>query len=398
MNLIRCDQWPMVTIAYLLIGLCLGDGEVTFPQWSWDSLQSMTFFQGCNGTGTEIAFNPTMLDVLSRYNVITIEKGQGQDSSVANWYAEDYMLAAAKQIKSVNPTAQIGYYLNSVLDWTQYRLHHTYQNHPQWWLRNATGAVIRSNGDMHFNNHTDLLNFDMSQDAVAALWKSSCLNMTDTPYFDSCTLDRVYQWSEGYKNNNTLSNKTDATFNAYKYDAIVSMQYHLNTTGGGPLYINNGFHIMGVNGLTMEGWKPIEEDILMLCNRSDDEQLSLHVHGGYGLATNCSGQSFIDVLAAYLIGVQKYQYFQCNQIWIGGTGNWHKEYEYDLGKPKAQPIKMNDTYFRSFASNTSVVFNTVNNSGTIYWSHQHSTSFLDHLEDLYTKEWHMYHKDWKSGN
>eukprot|EP01083_Nonionella_stella_P227006 805742_1 len=123
------------------IQYCHTDGNVTFPQWSWTTLQSMTFFQGCNATGTEIAFNDTMLDILSRYNVITIEKGQGENSTIPNWYAEDYMLAAAKQIKSINPNIQIGYYLNSVLDWTQYRLHYEFLNHPEWWLRNATGSV-----------------------------------------------------------------------------------------------------------------------------------------------------------------------------------------------------------------------------------------------------------------
>ena len=70
----------------------LGDGNVNFPKWSWDTLQSMTFFQGCNATGTDIGFNDEMLDVITKYNVITIEKGQGQNSSVPGWYAEDYSL------------------------------------------------------------------------------------------------------------------------------------------------------------------------------------------------------------------------------------------------------------------------------------------------------------------
>jgi len=392
-----------IRASWLLLFACQlhqiqSDGSVTWPLWSWDSLQSMTFFQGCNATGTEIAFNETALDVLSRYNVITIEKGQGENSSIPGWYAEDYMLAAAKQIKAVNPSVQMGYYLNSALDWTQYRLHYQFLNHSEWWLRNATGAIIRLNGDSHFNNHTGLLSFDMSNYELTQFWSSSCLNMTDTGYFDSCTIDRVYSWSQGFTGNNTLSNATDATFDPYKYDTMVAMQRHLNlTANGGPLYINNGFHIPGVNGLTLEGFQPIEEDIMDLCNRSDGEQLSIHVHGGYNLAEGCSGQSFVDVLAAYLIGVQKYQYFQCNQIWIGGTGNWHDEYFYPLGEPKSQPMKVNQTYFRSFASNTSVTFDTANNTGHIYWSNQYSTQFLNSLEDLYSQQWKLYHKDWRSG-
>ena len=144
----------VLAIFALFIAQINGDGNVTFPKWSWDTLQSMTFFQGCNATGTEIAFNSTTIDIITRYNVITIEKGQGENSTIPNWYAEDYMMAAAKQIKFINPSIQVGYYLNSVLDWTQYRLHYEFLNHSEWWLRNATGAVIRINGDTHFNNHT----------------------------------------------------------------------------------------------------------------------------------------------------------------------------------------------------------------------------------------------------
>ena len=136
----------------------------------------------------------------------------------------------------------------------------------------------------------------------------------------------------------------------------------------------------------------------MLCNRSDDEQLAIKVHGGYNLAEGCSGQSFIDVLSAYLIGVQKYQYFSCNQVWIGGDGNWHDEYYKDLGEPKQKfPIKMNNTYYRSFASGTSVTFDTVNNTGKIYWADENDKEFLDNLEYLYINEWKSYHKNWTAG-
>ena len=180
---------------FLTLSICFifsTKADLQLPKWSWDTLQSMTFFQGCNATGTEIAFNSTALDIISRYNVITIEKGQGENSTIPNWYYEDYMLAAAKQIKSVSPTAQVGMYLNSVLDWTQYRLHQAFLNHPEWWLRNATGAIIRGNGDHHFNNNTGLLEFDMSKDALTKFWSSACLNLTNSPYVSTCVIGKVY--------------------------------------------------------------------------------------------------------------------------------------------------------------------------------------------------------------
>merc|ERR1719242_1839038 len=90
-------------VVLLIIHEANSKSSVNFPEWSWDTLQSMTFFQGCNVTGTTIAFNESMLDTISRYNMVTIEKGQGQNSTIPGWHVEDYMLAAAKQIKSVNP-------------------------------------------------------------------------------------------------------------------------------------------------------------------------------------------------------------------------------------------------------------------------------------------------------
>lgn len=122
----------------------------------------------------------------------------------------------------------------------------------------------------------------------------------------------------------------------------------------------------------------------MLSNRSDVEQLAIHVHGGYNLEEGCSGQSFVNVLAAYLIGVQKYQYFACNTVWIGGEGNWHQEYSYPLGEPKADAVKIGGIYYRAFASGTSVTFSTLNNTGTIYWAHQYSADFLHEFNAQFT--------------
>ena len=160
------------------------------------------------------------------------------------------MLAAAQQIKAINANIHIGYYLNSALDWRQYRLHHTFMSHPEWWLRNAQGSVIELDGDRHFANHTDLLNFDFSKSDFATFWEQSCTKMVDTTYFESCTIDRVWAWSENYKGNNTLSPQTITTFNSTKRKTLINIQRHLNETKhGGPLYINNGFHIPGFHAL-----------------------------------------------------------------------------------------------------------------------------------------------------
>ena len=366
------------------------------PPWTWDTVQ--TFFQGCNSTGA--TFNDTILSYIIRNPIVVIEKCQGDNMTTSNpGYYEDYALAAAKQIKAINKSIHMGFYINSQLDFIEYSMHNYFSNHSEWWLRNATGAVIRSNGGANTKDPYNHLNFDFSQDDEAKWWSSACTNATDTPYFDLCNIDRVYTWGQSYKNNETLSNQTLATFDPYKFTSMQNMQRHLNDTDKGVICINNGFPIPDVNGYCLEGWQPIEDDILMLCNRSNLVDLFvIKVHSGYHLADGCAGQSFINALAGYLIGAQKYQYFQCNVAWsMPVNAGWQKEYEYPLGEPDRQPVKVNNTWFRSFKSGTNVMFHANNNTGEIFWSNEYDAKFLQDMKDYFYVTLESWHKDWRHG-
>ena len=127
--------------------------ELQFPPWSWDTVVNMSFFQGCNSTGTDIAFNEENLDLISKFAIVCIEKCQGMnDTSLPNYHYEQYATAAAKQLKSVKPNIHMMYYLNAKLDWPEFELYYKSLNYPSYWLRNISGDVVYTNGDGHFYN------------------------------------------------------------------------------------------------------------------------------------------------------------------------------------------------------------------------------------------------------
>ncbi|ETO14966.1 hypothetical protein RFI_22401 [Reticulomyxa filosa] len=137
----------------------------------------------------------------STYSFVVIEKGQGENGTIPGYYAEDYMLQAAQQLKAADPGLQVYFYLNSVLDWPMYRMHYvleiymciyTFLNHSKWWLRNYTQNVDHISGDPSFNGWENMLVFDLSQQDCLSFWATECLNMTLTGYFDGCNADRVY--------------------------------------------------------------------------------------------------------------------------------------------------------------------------------------------------------------
>ncbi len=53
-----------------------------------------------------------------------------------------------------------------------------------------------------------------------------------------------------------------------------NIQKHLNDTNRGVFYINNGWVIPGVMGITLESFSAVEEDIWLLINESSQGNIS----------------------------------------------------------------------------------------------------------------------------
>eukprot|EP01084_Bolivina_argentea_P208058 354858_1 len=314
-------------------------GALKLPPWNWDKMTDMMFFQGCNSTGTDVAFDDDNINIISRFAIVCIEKCQGMNSNINGYHYEQYATAASKQLKTLKPNIHMMYYLNSAMDWPEFELYYKMiAIYPQYILRDINNNTVFINGAGGFNNNTNLTSFDFSQKDAAQFWASDCLNATNTQYWDSCNIDQVHCWMPGCYSKYTFSQYVYDNFNITKYQTMQYMQKTLNETNNGALYINNQFTIDDVNGFAVENLKVNEDginELLTIASKSGVDTLSVKVHTG-----NCGDNQFIHPLAVYLIGVEKYMYFGCGGFKnMPASNSWHKEFNYPLGQPKGKAVK-----------------------------------------------------------
>ncbi|ETO27411.1 hypothetical protein RFI_09723, partial [Reticulomyxa filosa] len=284
---------------------------------------------GCNASG---AFNETTVEILARYSFVTIEKGQGENGTIPGYYAEDYMLQAAQQLKAANPDIKVFFYWNSVLDWEMYRMHYYVS------IRHVAKGL-----------HEFL---DVGVDVVKQIYQWKKIkkhNVNSKRYFDGCDADRVWQLTIGGVNQ--LNYTTQIYYLNRKLTGMTYLQSYLNASNLSVLFMNFGSPLPGVYGITLEGFEPTEDALLALIDtvqyrNGDPTRLAVKVHGGYQFG--CQGIGFESVLATFLIGVDQYCWFQCSE---------HYYVTPNVG----------DTYIREFASGTVTVFNATTGNGTTFW-------------------------------
>lgn len=66
------------------------------PTHSWDTVGGGVFWHSCNFSG---AFTDASLEVMTRFPMVTVEKGQGLNESPAATAAETKIVAALRQVK-----------------------------------------------------------------------------------------------------------------------------------------------------------------------------------------------------------------------------------------------------------------------------------------------------------
>lgn len=151
------------------------------PNFSWGTLP--VYIHMCNQSGPF-----TDIDFVSKFPVVTVEKGQGQSTHQPSQYAEDNIVAALRQVKEKDPSVYTIAYLNSVLDWQMYRFHDILNELPQYWAyhtdpNSGKRVPTRSHGDHSFPQPSSgMLSVNFSLPDGRALWASQCTNMTDTGY------------------------------------------------------------------------------------------------------------------------------------------------------------------------------------------------------------------------
>ena len=163
-------------------------------RFSWDTVPVFLHSDNVTGPFTDEAIE----FIAKRFAMVTIEKYQGPNAGGENkvWRPEpgvvecceeDRIVANLRRMKQVNKNLTTILYLNSILDFPQYRLHELIKARPSLWLNTSEGTPLMMSGDGH--PHQDMMAYDMTNPIVRELFKEACLNYTKDGTVDGCFID-----------------------------------------------------------------------------------------------------------------------------------------------------------------------------------------------------------------
>lgn len=151
------------------------------PYFSWETIPLA--FHGANRSGV---YNADTLEVLSKYQMVTIEKwytecGSQHPIQSGAWCdVEAAMYNTFNTLKSMNPNMTLIMYLNTMFDFSMYNLHGMAQELEKQgtrvWLRDKNDNLVVLCNDGNY--YCDVLNFDWSQQTARDLWVSHVMNAT----------------------------------------------------------------------------------------------------------------------------------------------------------------------------------------------------------------------------
>lgn len=144
----------------LFLLLSSASAQPSLPPWTWGTVP--TFVHCSNSSGP---LNDAILDTMAAASWTVIEKFQCVECAPVGRGGEAKVLAAAAQIRAVNPSAAIFFYF--AVDYTRnwYTLGDYFDAHPELEVHNADGtlATVRSEGSTW---HV----FDFSAPAALSAW------------------------------------------------------------------------------------------------------------------------------------------------------------------------------------------------------------------------------------
>lgn len=359
----------------------LGSGFAAGPPFSWDTVA--VYSHMCNKTGP---FDAAIAQALARFPIVTVEKGQSVDQ---DGWAEDKIVAALKQIRDINPNVHTVMYLNSVLNWDQYKLSQLISSDPKYQLFNASNLPVRQAGDHTFKQPPDgMLIYGFDQEPARQAWSDTCMTAVATGYVNSCFSDRS---TEDSFHRNTLSPDTAARYAAGHQMVQQDLQKALDAKRQGGFVVANNGVVPGARAAMIEPFAATNSSIEMVfeyqrigfANNTAqpgtqyDQRFLLEVHAGYkadGSDNHCK-DGVTNSLSAFLIAAGPNTYYGCSSGWIVSNTDrqwvhWWPEYSKPLGPPKADATYdgASRTWRREFGQGTVVTFNTTDNTGTISWS------------------------------
>ena len=134
-------------LALVSLALCdLVTAQPLGPGWShgWDNALGAQFVD----FGYKALSNAEAAFVASHYQIVSLEKCTGNPTETTVW-------ATAKQLKAINPKLKVLFYWDTH-QYAQncYAAHTEYMAHPEWWLKDDAGVLLKNEGNISMMDYT----------------------------------------------------------------------------------------------------------------------------------------------------------------------------------------------------------------------------------------------------
>lgn len=313
------------------------------PSWSWATVQS--FVHCSNQSGP---LSDEIVEMMAASSFSVIEKYACLSCAPAGHGGEAKVLAAARQIRAVNPDASVFFYF--AVDYTRnwYALGDWFDAHPALEVHNADGtlATVKSEGNTW---HV----FDFAQPAALEAWVSAVAAEVRALPFDGLFIDGYR--SEGGWAHGLIPGATSAEQAAWLRGAWNGTGTGLATALPGTIRIPNGNPQAapppGFNANSIEFFRPGAASVAQL-EALAGQFVEVHAYIGNDAAL------FNTTLATYLLGAQEQQFFGAGNTW-NTCESWlvpsqRADYARPLGAPLGAAVTSGSRISRSFSSGTAV--------------------------------------------
>jgi len=334
------------------------------PEFSWETLP--VGFHSSNPGGP---YSDDQLKNMSKFSTVAFEKWQGvhnypdvgydwetcqsleDPSNVTHCGCciEDEMIRMGKRLKALRPEVQVIEYLNSQQVYPHYRLGHEVAAHPDLWLRDVDGDIVKAGGG-HW------IFPDFAQQKAQDLWYNNLINVTNSGYIDGIFVDGC---AKGVPH----------TSQDRQHGKIKTLQRLQSDIPGVLICGSNGKVVEGLGGSQIQNWGKgghwSTREIPML-QKAVQAGILFQAHGS--CLNDMDNQNQINDLAAFLIAAGPYSYYVCGG-WNSAPTEWFEVYDRPLGEPVADAIMSEDgVWSRTFKHGVVVTFDTKTESGAVKWN------------------------------
>lgn len=303
-------------------------------------------------------------------------------------YSEVSIAKDAKVLKKYNDEMKVVFYWNAFLDYPMYKAHEEYENHPDWWLKNADGTLDLKNGRIK--------RYDLSNPKVRKWWVDVAEKNVNSKYIDGVFFDALVQVTAPSNEKQWGKEKYDAVQKGLK-DLIKETRERI---GKNKLIVYNG--IRSTPNRNVDNNFPDYTDAVMIehfgyFNSKTKESMLLDIQemekvgksGKIVVFKAWPGFAWVDKdvmaksdkekrkiaenniqfpLAAFLVGAQKHSYFVYNWGYRldNGVLEWYPELDKPLGKPLNEMQKKGWELSRNY-ENADVWVNLETKESKINW-------------------------------